>query len=486
MLIARRFEDGRQEALQGNIDAALAAYKLAVLECLSTGVSPLIYGINEIPISLLMKEARDPSLAEVVELELCAIIIEDLANSYSDFRAAEPFHILRSNLKGKWNAKRGDGNLYLGDDWVRNIGHITTISYFVKMQLLGLAWWNRIKIVCDSDRVANWPLLDMLSDYIDIIFDKDKAEHLIERTTFSGFRSLDHIDVAGFGSVPIISAYNCIEHLWRVQGRNELIIAPPSLLEEGEELKKKLNIPLGSWFVCVHVRDAGFHRDFGATHRDADINTYEQAASIIREAGGYVIRLGTETAVPVGERSNIIDYPHSSFRNPRLDVYLTAANRFMIATDSGPMCMPLMFGRPSLITNYRAVFGPPPMGNTSLFLPKLTVHKDRVIPFDELMTKEWRQARHQVNSHDAIKARYLSNSPAEIALATLEMLKPGGGLTPFQRQFSKLASAGTIEGDAAISASFADNHWRLFPSHPRRAMTVLRKIVGLPLARLSA
>jgi len=51
-------------------------------------------------------------------------------------------------------------------------------------------------------------------------------------------------------------------------------------------------------------------------------------------------------------QDGLIDYPFSDARSDAMDVYLAARCRFHIGTSSGMSFVPLLFGRPVLMTNW--------------------------------------------------------------------------------------------------------------------------------------
>lgn len=456
------FNAGRRLALRGDISAAVDVYVDGLYACLNRCESPLIYGVNEVSPILLQRAAEPDGSKDLLLIEACATIAEDLTNCYGDFAMGDVFLRKKAALQARWQARLGrDRTIYLGQDWVRNIGHIGSLAYMVKLQLVGKAPWDRIVVVCSEERVANLPFLQMFAPFIELRTDAESIATMLDATSGAGFRQFDLIRFDDNRVLHLIDAYNLMEHFWRSTGRNALLALPPQTEERGAILLERLGLPKGAWFVCMHVRDGGYHGDFSASYRNADIATYFEAVSLVKEHGGYVIRLGDNRMTALPELPHLIDYAHSPHRTPELDVYLTAACRFMIATDSGPMYMSSIFGKPALATNFGCVFGPPPIGSTSRFLPKLIEHNGRILSFKEMLSEPWRRARYQISHFDKIGAKYVANSAEDIKLGVAEMLR-GGDASPLQQRFTRLSSKGQELGDAVVCSAFVSANAHLF------------------------
>ncbi len=114
----------------------------------------------------------------------------------------------------------------------------------------------------------------------------------------------------------------------------------------------ELGIEKGKWFVCVHVREGGFHQDdLENVKRNASIDQYKKAFEFITQHGGLVVRLGDRTMKPLKPMSGVIDYPFSNFKNEFLDIYLVEKCRFYLGMLTGPLDVAMMFQKPILLTN---------------------------------------------------------------------------------------------------------------------------------------
>ena len=86
--------------------------------------------------------------------------------------------------------------------------------------------------------------------------------------------------------------------------------------ERGRRTLRNLGMPEGAWWVCMHVREAGYHpgsmrrNDF----RDSDPMSYLEAVRAIRARGGWVVRIGDPSMTPLQQMEGVIDYVHSDAR----------------------------------------------------------------------------------------------------------------------------------------------------------------------------
>lgn len=122
----------------------------------------------------------------------------------------------------------------------------------------------------------------------------------------------------------------------------------------GERVLRAMGIPAGARFVCLNVRDATFHTQKGFTnYRNADIETYVEAAAELSRRGFYVLRMGKKVGRPfASSEPRVIDYATTEFRSDFMDLYLGAKCAFAVSTSSGWDNVPgILFRRPVLYTN---------------------------------------------------------------------------------------------------------------------------------------
>jgi putative glycosyltransferase (TIGR04372 family) len=148
-------------------------------------------------------------------------------------------------------------------------------------------------------------------------------------------------------------------------------------VEQGEKFLTSINCTSQN-YVCLIVRDStylktirkdksfSFH-DF----RDAEINSYRQAAETLTSLGYTVVRMGQIVGSPlVSENPKIIDYATNGMRSEFLDVYLGANCKFCISTGTGWDVIPTVFRRPVLYSNLLPVFAPSALSFPTTIYPK--------------------------------------------------------------------------------------------------------------------
>ena len=166
------------------------------------------------------------------------------------------------------------------------------------------------------------------------------------------------------------------ERYWRGQSLysgSPTLSIPDASVVLGRQVLRRLGVPDGAWYVCVHVREAGFlpaltYHSF----RDADIGTYARAFEHIISRGGYVVRMGDPSMTRLPAAPGIIDYAHCAHRSSFMDVYLCSSCTLFLGTNSGLNAVAQLFGRPLLLTNMAPLYSVFP---GALFVPKLLFSK---------------------------------------------------------------------------------------------------------------
>ena len=188
-----------------------------------------------------------------------------------------------------------------------------------------------------------------------------------------------------------------------------------------------LGMPRGSWFVAVHIREDGFISAHHSKLRNADILDCVEAFKIITDAGGWVVRIGNPTMKPLPNLPNVIDYVHTDAVSSWMDIFLLGACRFFLGTDSGPVNVPAVFGRPS------AVIDGIPMGHgwflsDDLFIKKLywSISEERLLTFEEIQATEMRDFW-ITGDFEGANLEWVDNSPEEIRELVVEMLEHVSG-----------------------------------------------------------
>jgi len=133
------------------------------------------------------------------------------------------------------------------------------------------------------------------------------------------------------------------------------LITKVHVLSENESinnLKKTLGMLETDWYVCLHVREAGFRDDAGRReYRNSNICNYIKAIKEITSRGGYVVRMGDNTMLRLPNMERVIDYPFTDYNNDVNDLLLIKYCFFYLGTQSGILDVANLFFKNVLLTN---------------------------------------------------------------------------------------------------------------------------------------
>jgi putative glycosyltransferase (TIGR04372 family) len=177
------------------------------------------------------------------------------------------------------------------------------------------------------------------------------------------------------------------------------------------------------WFVCLHVREAGFRDDFGRREwRNSSISNYIPAIKAITEAGGWVIRMGDNTMTPLPQMDHVIDYPFSQFKSDLMDIYLISECKFYIASHSGIHDVALLFQKPIITPNMVSWTTGYPLRKGDLGIMKHVYShlQSRFLSIKELFESGW--AVQDITDSLSQDYKMYENSPEEIKALICEYL----------------------------------------------------------------
>jgi len=111
-------------------------------------------------------------------------------------------------------------------------------------------------------------------------------------------------------------------------------------------------------FVCLHVRDKGFHSDGDRrSYRNAEIENYYSGIQYLLNAGFTVFRMGDRKMRRMKlDHKNLVDYPFTSLKSEIMDLFLVKNCEFYIGMQSGILDVAQLFSRPILMLNMYSWF----------------------------------------------------------------------------------------------------------------------------------
>ena len=250
-----------------------------------------------------------------------------------------------------------------------------------------------------------------------------------------------------FGNPRCFETINCFPYCLNIGGRAEvyerhgslppdqllLYSLPDSYRSARHAMFQALNIPIGSTYVCLHVREGGYSPgdEYLHTARNASINDFMAAVEMLSSMGIYVIRMGDRSMTRAPDHPYLFDYALSQYKTDEIDLALSADTYFWLGTSSGALYMAVMFGRPIVCTNLAMPFCFGPTGAPNhIGIPKLPRYKEtlELVPWPTF----YKTRASEIRFSQVMEEEYtlLDNTPEEILEVAEEMhLRLGGNWT---------------------------------------------------------
>lgn len=300
------------------------------------------------------------------------------------------------------------------------IGHLAIEpDTLLKAQLLGLIVPRRWIVVAPIKRVANQHLLTYWKPHF-LIYQSPVSCFFLECLTFWRFMRYE--------ASHFINSDDGSQYAYAVNSKwGSLRPAILTLTDEDNKFAAEklsaMGVPKDAWFVCVHAREGGFSPidEPLHSHRNTQIDNLIPAIQEITKRGGWVIRLGDPTTMPLNQMPQVVDYAHHELRSGKMDVILCAKAKFILGNTSGIFLVGSVFGTPSALVNMIPF---PTLGIIcqDISMPKLFRSKttNRYLSFSEIMQSDistYRYASHYTKEHILIE----ENSAEDILAATIEM-----------------------------------------------------------------
>jgi putative glycosyltransferase (TIGR04372 family) len=402
---------------------------------------------------------------------------EDVINLFGDFDTGLDLYRRKAAIQHDYISRFGivpKRELFLSADWVRNIGHMAYLDFFVKMNRLGWRSDERLVLLAPPSATANAWYLKYWQTYYEIVSDAHLASVYGHFANVLGDRVSSRLELPSGVETYFCEGMGTIQEAWENDTRGPLLDLTVADRDFGREQLRRMGLPDNAWFVCLHVRSAGYHREWQnphQAHRNADIRSYLPAIEEIVGRGGWVIRMGDRTMPSLPRMPQTIDYARSDFKSQRLDIILCGSCRFFAGVASGLSHIPTTFGIPCVMTNWVSnAF--PVYSRNDRFLPKLarSNRNGRLLTFPEWLAPEVRRWCYAGSSLRENGIRVVDNSAEELREIVAEMLDLLEGRdreTPEDRArrsaFSALARQSGLMGFSQIGRDFLRRHADLLP-----------------------
>ena len=408
-------------------------------------------------------------------------LAEEAINISSDFALA--FRLYRQKVRYQRQFVETFGvaslrTLYLSEDWVRNVGHMALLDFWIKLAKLGWRSWDQRILLAPENGTANYCYLDYWRAHYTVVSDPHLYPLVRPFGQALGHRVASLLELPGGKDAYFLEGMGAIQEEWERQGRGPLLSLTAEDREHGRKVMAELGVPADAWFVSLHVRTPGFHQEsdlLHQAHRNADILSYLPAIKEITRRGGWVVRLGDASMPPLPALPGVIDYALSPFKSAAMDVYLLGTCRFFVGVASGLSHLPTTFGVPCVFTNWVSNTLPV-YSSLDLFLPKLRWSKkeDRCLTFDEWLAPEARALCYSGTKMAEHDLAVVDNTPEELREVIVEMferLDEKAHYTEGDRQrlesFRNLARHHGLIGFSQIGRDYLRRHAALLPPCPR-------------------
>lgn len=139
-------------------------------------------------------------------------------------------------------------------------------------------------------------------------------------------------------------------------------------------------------YVCVFSRDNAYYGDLEVdTYRNSDFKTLQPSIRYLIQMGYQVVRVGrnhvdNEIQLPTG---SYIDFDRTNTEDKSIDLMLIKNCEFLLTSNSGLICVGLMFNKKILIHNWFPV-GIKPQFFQGIYILKKYSENGNIIPFKKL------------------------------------------------------------------------------------------------------
>lgn len=268
---------------------------------------------------------------------------------------------------------------------IGRIGHLVfDTEAYIKERKLCDSIYRRPILLAPRGKVANTEFLKYLNKHVILIQNK-----ILCTILYPGqLHSVCSINSSSWAEQRSTFKSLKIDSDWESRGFGPLSNILPEHLEFGERILRNLGLPSDAWYVCIHNRESGYSgnsHDFDQGFRNGTISSYLLAAREVVRRGGWCIRMGDPSMVPLRPEYGIIDYAHSSFRSEAMDIFLCATSKVFLGNSSGLSMLAAFFGTTVGAANQIPLSNCLMQGSNNISIPKLVTLNGDIVPFKELL-----------------------------------------------------------------------------------------------------
>lgn len=226
-------------------------------------------------------------------------------------------------------------------------------------------------------------------------------------------------------------------------GRSHLLSLTDFDRKRGWETLCRIGVPENAWFVCVHCREKGYGYRRGrepSPLRDVTVSNYFPAIQEIVDRGGWVIRIGDPSMSPIPKMKNVIDYAHLDIKSDWMDIFLCAACKFFLGSNSGISLLANVFGVRTAIANMSGPISAVLLyGQEDIGIHKLvwSIREKRYLSFEEIFSSPVANFPDE-ESFTANGLSVIENSPEDIKDLAIEMMESMEGRLKYTEEDERL------------------------------------------------
>lgn len=337
-----------------------------------------------------------------------------------------------------------------------------------KLMVLGFLPPGDVNFLFDETQTANRAAFDLWSATTRFIDASALAKQAPER-----FVRLDAV-VLPFGNKHYYKwvVFCLAQRLWERKRRSSLIepTVRSRLQSRFEEFLGKIGWSRGDRVICFHVRenlyDRGSVNNVTQKFRNSTPNKFYKALLFLTALGYKIIRIGTSGSHIYPALPNYFDYANSSMKSQELDVAIMGSSDFYFGTDSGPVSVCYIFGRPVCVIDMTQVALGMGTGKC-IYSPRLFRSRSigRWLTMREMISQPFRYVRNQT-TFDEHAIDLVESTENEICVVLQEFLQrfeqdsflDEDTYEPRQRRVRQIFKRNKIVANGLMSERFLEAH----------------------------